>query len=42
MENLQNIAEGKFGLEDSVLITDNDHEILTAESTISHELMVVK
>ena len=34
-------AQGKFGLEDSVLITDDGHEILTAESIISHDLMVV-
>ena len=34
-------ARGKFGLEASVLITDDGHEILTAESIISHDLMVV-
>ena len=34
-------AEGKFGLEDSVLITADGHEILTSESIISHDLMVV-
>ncbi len=34
-------AKGKFGLEDSVLLTTDGHEILTSESIISHELMVV-
>ena len=34
-------AEGKFGLEDSVLITEDGHEILTSEAIISHDLMVV-
>ncbi len=34
-------AKGKFGLEDSVLITPDKHEILTSESIISHDLMVV-
>jgi Xaa-Pro aminopeptidase len=34
-------AKGKFGLEDSVLITETGHEVLTAESIISHDLMVV-
>jgi Xaa-Pro aminopeptidase len=34
-------AKGKFGLEDSVLITSDGHEILTSESIISHDLMVV-
>jgi Xaa-Pro aminopeptidase len=33
-------AAGKFGLEDSVLITGDGHEILTAESIISHDLWV--
>lgn len=34
-------AKGKFGLEDSVLITAAGHEILTSESIISHDLFVV-
>jgi len=34
-------AKGKFGLEDSVLITDSGREVLTSESIISHDLMVV-
>ena len=34
-------ARGKFGLEDSVLLTTDGHEVLTSESIISHELMVV-
>ena len=34
-------AKGKFGLEDSVLITTDGHEILTSQSIISHDLMVV-
>ena len=34
-------AEGKFGLENSVLLTTEGHEILTSESIISHDLMVV-
>ena len=34
-------AKGKFGLEDSVLINADGHEILTSESIISHDLMVV-
>jgi Xaa-Pro aminopeptidase len=34
-------ARGKFGLEDAVLIGDDGHEILTSESLISHELLVV-
>lgn len=34
-------AAGKFGLEDSVLITDDGHEILTSESILSHDLFVV-
>lgn len=34
-------AKGKFGLEDSVLITEDGHEVLTRESIISHDLMVV-
>lgn len=34
-------ASGKFGLEDSVLITDEGHEVLTSESIISHDLFVV-
>ena len=34
-------AKGKFGLEDSVLITAEEPEILTPESIISHDLMVV-
>ena len=34
-------AAGKFGLEDSVLLTQEGHEILTSESIISHDLMVV-
>jgi Xaa-Pro aminopeptidase len=35
------LANGKFGLEDSVLITETGHEILTNESIISHDLFVV-
>ncbi|MCC6793446.1 MAG: aminopeptidase P family protein [Thermomicrobiales bacterium] len=35
------LAAGKFGLEDSVLITEDGHEILTSESIISHELFVI-
>jgi Xaa-Pro aminopeptidase len=34
-------AKGKFGLEDSVLITDDGFEVLTDESIISHDLMMV-
>ena len=34
-------ATGKFGLEDSVLIALEDREILTSESIVSHDLMVV-
>jgi len=34
-------AKGKFGLEDSVLITTDGHEILTKESIISHDLFIV-
>jgi Xaa-Pro aminopeptidase len=34
-------AQGKFGLEDSVLITTGGFEILTNESIISHDLMVL-
>ncbi len=35
------LAGGKFGLEDSVLITESGHEVLTSESIISHDLFVV-
>jgi len=34
-------AKGKFGLEDSVLITADGFEILTSESIISHDLIVL-
>ncbi len=34
-------AAGKFGLEDSVLITGDGYEILTSEEIISHDLFVV-
>jgi Xaa-Pro aminopeptidase len=34
-------AKGKFGLEDSVLITPDGNEVMTSESIISHDLMVV-
>jgi Xaa-Pro aminopeptidase len=34
-------ATGKFGLEDSVLVTANGFEVLTDEAIISHDLMVV-
>lgn len=33
-------AAGKFGLEDSVLVTETGHEILTPESIISHDLWI--
>jgi len=35
-------VSGKFGLEDSVLITADGFEILTNESIISHGLFVVR
>lgn len=34
-------ADGKFGLEDVVLVTAEGHEILTSESIISHDLFIV-
>jgi Xaa-Pro aminopeptidase len=34
-------ARGKFGLEDVVLVTAEGHEILTSESIVSHDLMIV-
>ena len=33
-------AEGKFGLEDVVLVTEDGHEVLTSESIVSHDLFV--
>jgi Xaa-Pro aminopeptidase len=33
-------AAGKFGLEDSVLITEDGHEILTSEAIIPHDLFI--
>jgi Xaa-Pro aminopeptidase len=34
-------ANGKFGLEDVVLVKDDGHEVMTSESIVSHDLFVV-
>ena len=34
-------AEGKFGLEDTMVVTEQGREIFTAEEIISHDLMIV-